>query len=490
MHPYPILIPVLIFVTFSCKMESVDAENGSDAIADVAATGVLLAGPSSVTVNEIRPFEEALNYTYAEATMHGKVEREDGSRGKYAVPFVLIYPNHGGNGVGVVDWLVTIGLQHGGFTATADNWRPTHSALTATGDYLFESGYTYAAVQWDKAVTDYFGPSIPDDGERHSHLIYGTIEEPEDAFVILRHTARLLRDPDAINDAISGASEIIPADAVLSFGYSQSAGLQMEFMSRDENRLHGELAYDGHLLAKAGLLCLTYHNEPPGYYTPETCSGHPVQDGSKVIHIAAQGDLEAILNAGLIRFPENPNWRQYELAGVSHLPEPILPGLAENQNPASSKPVFRAAFHNLSLWVTEDVPAPQSKFLEGTLNEDGTFDTDLDQDGNAIGGLRLPHMAQSINGAAAGAPLGRYTGKHPEGGPDDLFWFGGFFEPFPDEDLAKRYPDHETYVQRVVLAANHLFETGYILEEDRNAYVQEAHGTDFAQAGSRPAGDP
>ncbi len=432
-------------------------------------------GATSVTVNEIHPYQEFEDYTYVEATVHGIVNREDGTEGKYAVPIVLIYPNDGGNGVGVVDWLVTIGLQHGDFTATADRWRPHHSALTVTDGYLFESGFTYAAVQWDKAVTDYFGPPAADQGEKPNHLIFGTIEEPEDAFDILLHTAGLLKYPDLLQTAF----DIMPVDAVLSFGYSQSAGLQMEFMSRGVNLRNSELAYDGHLLAKVGLLCLTFHNEPPGYYVPEACNGVPVEDGTKVIHVAAQGDVEAVLYAGLSRFPDNPHWRQYELAGVSHLPSPISPGLNENQNPASSKPVFRAAFHNLARWVKDGVPAPPSRFIEGTLNTNGTFDTDLDEDGNAIGGLRLPHMEQIIDGTLAGAPLGRYTGKHPEGNPDELFWFGGYFEPFPPEEIAERYPDKETYVKRVTLAADYLLEGGYIHEEDRNAYVQEAKRTEL-----------
>jgi len=53
-------------------------------------------------------------------------------------------------------------------------------------------------------------------------------------------------------------------------------------------------------------------------------------------------------------------------------------------------------------------------------------------------------------------------------------WIGGYFEPFTDEEIAVRYPDHETYVQRVTRAANYLLENGYILEEDRDAYVREA----------------
>jgi len=486
MHSYPILIPVLIFVTFSCKMEGGDTEKGSAAISEAAAAGALTAGPSLVTISATRPFEESIDYTYAEAIMQGTVERGDAPAGTYKVPVILIYPNDGGNGVGVVDWPNTSGLHNGGYTATADRFRPSMPALRTTDDYLFENGYTYATVQWDKAVTDYFGPSVPDDGERHSHLIYGTIEQAGDAFTILRDIAGFLKDPGTPE----GTDDLEAVDAVLSFGYSQSALLQMEFMSRDENMSIGGLAYDGHLLAKAGLLCWKHHNEPPGFAGPDPCSELPVTDGAKVIHVAAQGDVEELFNAGLTRFPDKPDWRQYELAGVSHLPAPILPGLDENQNPASSKPVFRAALHNLSRWVTEDIPAPPSQFLEGTLNEDGTFNTALDENGNALGGLRLPHMENVIDGTMAGAPLGKYTGKHPDAGPDDFFWLGGYFKPFTDDELADRYPDRATYVKRVTRAADHLLASGYILEEDRDAYVQEALVADVAHTGFRQSDNP
>lgn len=450
--------------------------------AHAATPNVQAAGPTSVTIDEIRPFEDADGYIHVEATMRGTVERDNDSAGAYAVPIMVVYPDNRGNGVGVVDWPNTSDLHNGGYTATADRVSLGHLALRTTDGYLFENGYTYAAVQWDKAVTEHFGPSASDGAEQHNHLIYGTIEEAEDAFSILRDIAHFLRDPSALE----GAADLMPVDAVLSFGFSQSATLQMEFLSRGENHRNEELAYDGHLLGKAGLLCWTFHNEAPAYGDLEPCNAPPVEDGSKVIHVAAQGDVEALLYAGRSRFPDNPNWRQYELAGVSHIPVPIASGLDENQNPASSKPVFRAAFHNLVRWVRDGVPAPPSRFLEGTLNEDGTFDTALDEDGNALGGLRLPHLEQVIDGTVAGAPLGRYTGKHPNADPqlETVRWIGGYFEPFTDEVRDTRYPDREMYVERVTRAADYLLEAGYILEKDRDTYVDEARRATLSGAGS------
>ena len=56
-------------------------------------------------------------------------------------------------------------------------------------------------------------------------------------------------------------------------------------------------------------------------------------------------------SAFFTRNATNPNWRQYEMAAISHLPEPILPLGLPNQNTADARPIFRAAFDNLTRWT-------------------------------------------------------------------------------------------------------------------------------------------
>jgi hypothetical protein len=46
----------------------------------------------------------------------------------------------------------------------------------------------------------------------------------------------------------------------------------------------------------------------------------------------------------------------------------------------------------------------------------GLLETALDEDGNVLGGLRLPHMEQEVDGQVAGAPLGTYTGLNADCG--------------------------------------------------------------------------
>ena len=97
--------------------------------------------------------------------------------------------------------------------------------------------------------------------------------------------------------------------------------------------------------------------------------------------------------------------------------------------------------------------------------------TELDGDGNALGGLRLPPIE---------APLGVYTGfdfswldpEVAEGYPYAMiFAYGGRFKQFSDEELAKRYPTKATYRDTFVAAARKAFDAGHILEEDLRRYT-------------------
>jgi hypothetical protein len=146
----------------------------------------------SVTVNTTRDYENARHYTYAEITIHGSVARADGSVGQYTVPAVVIYPRDGGNGVGVVDWL-NCAFYH--VFPPSTEFGTLQFTLLATGNHLFEEGYTYATVLWDKAVTEMFGPSAPNDGRVHNHLVFGSIDRSADAWEILLDTGGLLKNP-------------------------------------------------------------------------------------------------------------------------------------------------------------------------------------------------------------------------------------------------------------------------------------------------------
>ena len=177
---------------------------------------------------------------------------------------------------------------------------------------------------------------------------------------------------------------------------------------------------------------------------------------------------------------ETSTYRVYEYAGISHIPVPYFPLAPEynatRQNPADMAPGYRAAIENLVSWVIDDVEPPASVYIEGTVAEDGLVTLARDADGNALGGVRMPHMPQVINGKPAGAPLGEYNGIEPRAlDPFDLFVvFGGYFEPFSAAQLKARYGTRGEYVQRVKRSARELVESRFILAEDYVRYVVDA----------------
>ena len=398
---------------------------------------------TSVTVTTSREYENAAGYTYAEITIHGSVARADGSLGQYSVPAVVIYPKYGrGNRVGVVDWLNS-SFYH--FFPPTTEFGTFDFTRAATGSYLFDEGYTYISIQWNKAVTMIFGPTAPNDGNPHNHLVYGSIDRSADAWEILLDAARLLKDPSAY----PGGDEPAPVATVLSSGYSQGAALQLELLAEG---LDPTRVYDGHLVQMIGLTCWKREDVAPHFGFLGDCSPLPTSGKhAPVIVLASESDMVAfhptVLGFGKSAFftrnRANPNWRQYEMAGISHLPEPILPLRLPNQNTADARPIFRAAFDNLTRWTHgryREKP-PAARYFHGTVDAADAFIPSMDADGHFAGGVRLPHVASTVHGRVAGAPLGRSAPLNPAGlDPFHPFVFlGGTFTRFTDDELLTRY---------------------------------------------------
>jgi hypothetical protein len=247
------------------------------------------------------------------------------------------------------------------------------------------------------------------------------------------------------------------------------------------------LIFDGVLAGVSGGGCVVLNNDAtprpgpgptiPLFYRGDYCDGPLPQDG-KLIAIETESDLIAFRSYGIRH--ESPSFRQYELAGVAHIP-PNIVGLeligAKRQNPASFRPAYKAALRNLVEWIETGKEPPDSRYIEGHIDSEGEFQFALDADGNVKGGVRLPHMPTVLpNGEQAGAPLGVYRGVDPDykDQSNEYAWIGGSFEPFSTEELAKRYPSRDIYVDRVEKAAAALLADRFILEEDYEAYVAAA----------------
>jgi hypothetical protein len=442
----------------------------------LAPIGMACAEVTRVVVKSSGPMGlfKGSQYIWVTAMMEGTVAREGGERGQYRVPIVLMYPDRNPNGFGFVDVVNSAAFSNYKEGEAPGGKRSVYYLGDVIfSDYLRREGFTYMAVQWSRMVTDALGAD------------YGVIEDGRDGYEVVKDAARFLRQPSPLE----GAVPFRPAAAgrVIGFGQSQTAALLREMVRSGQNReAGGALLFDG-ILAGVFSWCQILTNdatprpEPgptnPMFYEYVSCDD-PLPEDGKFITILTESDVDAF--KGHLSRHQTPSSRQYELAGVAHIPPDMVDMRlfgATRQKPVSFRPVFKVMLHNLVEWIVAGTVPPDSRYLEGTVENEGRFHFATDTDGNVKGGVRLPHMLTVLpNGAQAGAPLGVYRGLDPDYlEPLNVFaWVGGTFVPFSAQELAARYPSQDAYVQLVRNAAAALLADRFILQEDYDAYLQAA----------------
>ena len=238
--------------------------------------------------------------------------------------------------------------------------------------------------------------------------------------------------------------------------------------------------------------------------------------------MSVSSETDAVVGGFLERAePGDPafkNYRHYEIAGVAHIP--LATGDFRSvgnpqQNTVASDPVYRALFTSLTDWLDDDDvdgehhnsghhdgegddhgEAPPASVAIDSLNQDPGIDPlafnlalELvrDPDGNAVGGIRLPHVRTTVKGKQIGAPLGSYNGRFlatDSSAPRMRRFFleiSGTFTPFSAPTLCKRYTDHDGYVDSVARGAAHALKHGWILSADAAAYVRAAAESDIGR---------
>jgi pimeloyl-ACP methyl ester carboxylesterase len=434
-----------------------------------------------------------LRYVLAEGTMSGTVR----GAATYTVPVQIHYPAEGGNGTVVLELtnsallffhLRDRGDRVGDRRSDADDIDELEAMQVNFGwagarEYLLRNGFTHMAIQYSKAVTDFMGASPPE-GRTRRRLCYGRIERATDGYEIVRDAARWL----AATGALTGdAPPVPPHEHVIAYGLSGTGYFLRDYLIRGENA-RDEI--DGFFLHAAGSKCLALIDDSedcpegsmcvgsPRFSHFFTCPGPPPTNGAKVLAVDAQSDLE--FNAGALAREgavDDPDYVRWEVAGAPHVPVFAMDLTrlgAPHQNPMDWSPIWRSAFHYLDRWVKHGTAPPTAPPIEGRMHatEDGDiWKCDVDADGNALGGIRLPPIE---------APMGVYTGfdsswLNPAVSQGHryaiIFAYGGRFERFGDETLAERYPTEADYKKAFEAAARRAFEAGYILEEDLLRYT-------------------
>ena len=234
--------------------------------------------------------------------------------------------------------------------------------------------------------------------------------------------------------------------------------------------------------------------------------------------------------------PDAPNVRAYLIAGARHGAGSVPPGDGGGQflnNTLNYAWAMRGLLATLDSWTREGTEPPPSRhptLVDGTLVErrdlkfpsipgvqwpthvPGGYRWDVpttasalpfpvsnvDDDGNEVGGLRLPEQA---------VPLATFTGwlfrSEHIGAPHTLINNGGSYIAFPatraerestgDPRLAieERYAGRAEYLAKVEAVASRLAQERYILQSDVPAIVEEAADHwDWRMAKVRPISAP
>jgi hypothetical protein len=206
-------------------------------------------------------------------------------------------------------------------------------------------------------------------------------------------------------------------------------------------------------------------------------------------------------------------YRLYELAGTSHIPATLFPlklvgirpmEMAE-QNYVDTGPVLRAMIEHLREWIEGSGEPPVNEYLQGRADRlvtplftDQSWGNDNQQvyifrlgvDGNALGGIRLPHLRTVLSGGnVVGGPLGFYRGVECNNDPTESSFIlgcqmggdaniynivGGTFIPYTEIDpgqCSAFYDSYETYLNDVTDAVAYAVAQGWVLPEEADPII-------------------
>ena len=482
------------------------------------------------------------HYVFVRGAMSGDLTRADGSTGTFKVPVWLVYPRNASrcNGFGVVEPVHTVGglAFLGELSDAGEGAQPfVDFATVADGASLFgreHGGYVWAGVVWSQGFldslkgTEFQGIAIDD-----SYHIENNVT---DRYLVLQAASLIERDPAASFRSAARIRLPCAAKKVIAGGQSQTGLVLRSFYFNKQNtnlasdsRFRDGFVFDGSI--QTGILENDCRDLAGDFYV---CSGPTPADEGKVITVNSEHDVQStVLDpdlgviSGLLVRGRGPNWRIYEIAGVSHIPTwstdfkafGIKPASMPDQNYADSRPVYRAMVEHLRKWIKKGGEPPPNALLEGTVmnlqfREDfdmlpwfmpsafgpPSFDLSGDYDLNADGGVRLPHLRTKD----FGGPLGLYRGlecNNPRPLTDalacplvpaayldnpelQLLLLGGSFVPYTAlsaelsaaglQNPCDRYTSHRAYVSAVRRAAKYAVGQRWVLPDEVDPMVSAA----------------
>ena len=380
------------------------------------------------------------------------------------------------DGTVVVEWLnVTAGLD------AAPLWLMAHRELLRRGaawvgvsaqSVGVHGGAAAIGVAQDLALQQI-------DPER-----YGSLAHPGDRFSydLFTEVGRLAR---------AGTGTILdglPVERVLGAGESQSAFRLTTYLNQLD---HDAAAFDGFLVhARGGTGAPLHDGDDP----TRLLEGDPApfRDDLRVPVLCVQAETDLVtLGYRAARQDDGPNLVIWEMAGTSHADVyTFAVGLTDDGRqpvdqlaalwrptrelfgstldlPVNAGPqhwIVQAAVRALDGWVRDGVrpPAADRLVLDGL-----GFATD--PDGNALGGIRSPHVD---------VPTAVLSGLGNGGAP--MAFLTGSTRTFERTRLEERYGDRATYLERFRASAEAAVAAGFFLADDLDEIVAIAgHNVDL-----------
>jgi hypothetical protein len=454
---------------------------------------------------ELRPTEAIPDLDKATRNARGLVE--------YSAKISLIFPKNpkNGNGALLVD-IPNRGRAYGLALYNSPRDEPFEAGTTDVGTgFLQDRGFALAEVQWEFGE----GVELPSfiDSSGQKRFVEGA------GFAIVRDATDFLRNATA--DTADAPNPLQGAiKRTLAAGKSQSGRYLKTFLLNGFNVADGRRVFDGmHVFVSgAGMLPIMQSGTgpqssatgAPTFANPEFrgVNEDVLTIGDVIKRVKARGEkppLMVLINTttdyfslraslsrtgaeGTTEVPIPDNVRIYEIAGASH----VVVRQANCQLPPAKldwSPVSRATLLHLDNWVANGTEPPASRLMPlEDANDDPTVlpapahlpkavieIPKRDEDGNSIGGVRLPDMQ---------VPLGVNARQNPP--LSFLCALAGAYVAFPltKEDaeyrhdghrpMLERYKTRNEYVSLVRTAARELEREGFLLPDDATIIVHSA----------------
>ena len=373
-------------------------------------------------------------------------------------------------------------------------WQMQHEHILRNGDaYVGVTGKPNAVKALKKfdpvryAPLTWANPLPLSDPRNCESVAADSSRETENGLVwdVFSQTGALLKSA-VPNRPLAG----LPVKYVFGVGYSQTGSFMRTYINTVHplaNLENGKPVFDGYLVGAAG------GPGPINQCAPRITAGDPrygvPPHNVPVIVVMTNTDY---LGGYATRRPDSDEpgdrFRLYEIAGASHgytYPATFEPSVADIQKAGfnnrytyncapprvgsdfPSHYIYNTALAHLDRWARNGTTPPHAQLI--SVTKPGTPDaaTELDQFGNAVGGVRTPYV--DVPTATYFPRMGGPSGQEPP--PSEC---GMSKTLFDHAKLKSLYPTHKDYVTKVSRDADRLVKEGWLLPADAQQIKRDA----------------